>query len=39
MRIKFHDDRFRHLEAVTGGYKHTHRQQGDSISLILFFSK
>jgi hypothetical protein len=33
----YRKDRFRRLKVVKGGYTHTHRQQGDLISLILFF--
>jgi hypothetical protein len=39
IRTKFHKDCFRHSKVNRGGgmHRHTHRQQVDLISLLLFF--
>jgi hypothetical protein len=34
---KFHIDWFRHSKVNRGTYMQTHRQQGDIISLLLFY--
>jgi hypothetical protein len=40
IRINFHEDRFRSLEIIRGDTHtgtHTHKEQGDLTSLLLFF--